>query len=173
MLLQRNRLVHPEYPDYYVYRDGRVWSKLTHKFLKPTKKDGNYDYGYYIFHLKNYKGEFVNVYHHRLVAEVFIPNPLNLPEVNHKDEDKSNCSASNLEWCTMQYNACYGSRLNKFRKPILQYSLEGDFIKEWDSQSTASRILGISQPNLSQCLNPNSYRKSCGGYKWKYKEVMN
>lgn len=92
------------------------------------------------FHLKNYKGEFVNVYHHRLVAEVFIPNPLNLPEVNHKDEDKSNCSASNLEWCTTQYNACYGSRLNKFRKPILQYSLEGDFIKEWDSQSTASRI---------------------------------
>ena len=58
------------------------------------------------------------------------------------------------------------------RKPILQYSLNGDFIREWDSQTTASETLGINQGNLSQCLDPKCYRKTCGGYKWEYKEEV-
>ncbi len=47
---------------------------------------------------------------HRIVAETFLPNPDNLPEINHKDEDKTNNSVNNLEWCTHQYNSAYGTR---------------------------------------------------------------
>lgn len=47
---------------------------------------------------------------HRLVANAFIPNPENLPEVNHKDENKTNCNIDNLEWCTRKYNLNYGTR---------------------------------------------------------------
>lgn len=52
-----------------------------------------------------------NKYVHRLVAEVFIPNPDNLPQINHKDEDKTNNRVDNLEWCTQLYNNLYGSRM--------------------------------------------------------------
>ena len=52
---------------------------------------------------------------HRLVATVFISNPKNFPVVNHKDENKLNNNVSNLEWCTVLYNNCYGTRLKKVK----------------------------------------------------------
>ena len=52
---------------------------------------------------------------HRIVAEAFLPNPDNLPQVNHKDEDKTNNSVDNLEWCNAKYNLSYGTRKDKVR----------------------------------------------------------
>ena len=70
--------------------------------------------GYCIVNLcyasKGIKSKTVKV--HRLVANAFIDNPLNLPEINHIDENKTNNHAQNLEWCTTQYNLTYGNRLN-------------------------------------------------------------
>lgn len=57
---------------------------------------------------------------HRLVAQHFIPNPDNLPEVNHKDENKYNNCADNLEWCTHKYNTNYGTRGDKISEKLMK-----------------------------------------------------
>lgn len=110
---------------------------------------------------------------HRAVAMAFIDNPDNLPEVNHKDEDKSNNSVNNLEWCTPKYNANYGTRnkrcypINQV-KPINQYTKDGIFIKRWNCIGDAYRALGIDR---SQIISVCKHKKECitaGGYKWEY-----
>lgn len=159
--------VHSNFPYHIIYPDGEIWSTIKHSFLKATPKGKD---GYLMLHLKDKHGLYKNVYVHRLVAELYIPNPDNLPEVNHKDENKLNPCAYNLEWCTPKYNSNYGNRLSKFYKPIIQYDLEGNFIKEWNSQKEIVDNCGYSQSFLSQCLhsdNPVAY-----GYLWRFKEVL-
>lgn len=102
---------------------------------------------------------------HRLVAEAFIPNPNNYPCVNHKDECPANNSVSNLEWCTYKYNANYGNRNRKIQKGVRQYSIDGTFIKEWDSLSEASSALKLSWGGISKCIHEK--QKIAGGYKWQ------
>ena len=74
------------------------------KYLKPAD-DGN---GYYFVNLSK-NGIVKNFKIHRLVANAFIPNPNNLPQINHKDEDKTNNKANNLEWCNNRYNTRYSN----------------------------------------------------------------
>ena len=57
---------------------------------------------------------------HRLVAQAFIPNPDNLPEVNHKNEDKSNNTVDNLEWCDHKYNNNYGTKIERIKKKLIE-----------------------------------------------------
>lgn len=108
---------------------------------------------------------------HRLVAQSFIPNPQNLPQLNHKDENPSNNKVENLEWCSAKYNNNYGTHIQriteKLSKPVLQYNKDGEFVKEWKSQSDVERNLGYSQRNISACCR-GKY-KSSYGYVWKYK----
>lgn len=85
------------YSDYQIYEDGRVWSNKTNKFLKPMKNQGGYCY---VQLFDGHKGR--NFFIHRLVVMAFIPNPDNLPQVNHKDENPENNSVENLEWCTAE-----------------------------------------------------------------------
>ena len=166
---------------YQVSNYGRIRNSTTGRILKPrgTKylqvalyKDGV---------AKNYKV-------HYLVAKAFIPNPDNLPQVNHKDENKTNNfvwvnpdgsidpDKSNLEWCEAEYNANYGTRNKrisetmtngKLSKPVLQFSLSGEFIKEYPSVMEAYRQTGTYDSSISQCCNGK--RQSAGGYIWQYK----
>ena len=69
--------------------------------------------GYLFVHLTNGKGKLKNEKIHRLVAKAFIPNPDNLPEVNHIDENKYNNCVDNLEWCSVKYNRNYGTRYQR------------------------------------------------------------
>ena len=103
---------------------------------------------------------------HRLVAEAFIDNPDNLPCVNHKDENKLNNNVDNLEWCTNEYNVNYGTRTERCSKPVLQYTLDGEFVREWPSIKECDRN-GFKQGNVVACCQ-GKYKTS-KGFIWKYK----
>lgn len=105
---------------------------------------------------------------HRLVAEAFIPNPENLPQINHKDENKHNNCVDNLEWCSAEYNINYGTRNEKISKKIKQYDKKGNFIKLWNSIIDIERIMNIPHSNIISCCK--NKRKTAGNYIWEYKE---
>lgn len=98
----------PNYENYLIDENGNIYSKFRNRFLTPCINK----WGYYIIGLyKNRERKEFQV--HRLVALTYIPNPNNLPQVNHIDENKQNNNVNNLEWCTSQYNLTYGSRIKK------------------------------------------------------------
>lgn len=105
---------------------------------------------------------------HRIVASAFIPNPDNLPEINHKDEDKQNNCVDNLEWCDRKYNNTYGTA--KIRaavtqgKPVIQMR-NGKIVNAWPSQGLAAMFTGASQSGISACLRGECM--TSGGYEWR------
>lgn len=173
---------------------GKQWPyRRTHNNIrKPHIKNG-----YYQVNLsKDNKVRWISV--HRLVALAFIPNPDNLPCVNHQDENKLNNHVNNLEWCSYAYNANYGTarqrqiesmktndplnlRIQKSlvtreknkrpnaRKKILQLDSDGNIVKYFDSISDAGRQ-GYDRASITYCCQGK--RKTAGGYKWKYYEVQ-
>jgi hypothetical protein len=107
---------------------------------------------------------------HRLVALAFIPNPNNLPQINHKDENPQNNCVDNLEWCTLLYNLKYGTREKRSAEsrciPIIQYTKGGEFIERFSSIQLAEQKTGINHTHISDCAKHK--RKTCGGYVWQY-----
>lgn len=113
-------------------------------------------------------------YVHRLVALNYIPNPNNYPVVNHIDGNKRNNHYTNLEWCTITHNNNHALKTglrdmknNKLSKPVLQYDMKGNFIKEYASANEARRQTGLSQGHISECCRNEI--KQYRGYIWKYK----
>ena len=108
------------FPMYQISNYGRVFSRYTNKYMKSHKDKDGYSR---LSLRKNNKCYMKRVA--RLVASAFIPNPDGLPIVNHKDENKANDHAENLEWCTVQYNNTYGTRLKSVSKKLLGHELFG------------------------------------------------
>jgi hypothetical protein len=103
------------YPGYYADDSGKIYSSKSGRLKEIKQYPKTYGYLYVVLS-KNNKKYYLRV--HRLIANTFIPNPNNLPEVNHKDEDKTNNRADNLEWCNGSYNKTYGNRRTKVARKV-------------------------------------------------------
>lgn len=156
-------------PKYEVSDDGQVRT-ISSGHIKAQKTDR---YGYKVVCLSETKTIRKSVTVHRLVAQAFIPNPNNYPQVNHKDENKANNRVDNLEWCTAHYNSHYGTgrcRSDKGRcKPIEAWK-NGKLVKTYPSTVEASKELGINRATIRGVLKGKKWQHTAGGYEWKYAE---
>ena len=152
------------------------------KLMKPSQEKNGY---LKIVLSKNRKRKTCRV--HRLIAETFLDNPENLPQVNHKDEDKTNNfvflnedgsvdkEKSNLEWKTPKENSNHGTRNERIAKAntngkkskkVLQFTLDGEFIREYPSIMECARN-GFNQGAVCRCCNGK--QKTAYGFLWMYK----
>lgn len=160
------------FPNYTITDDGHVFSLNYNNTGKKVELKRFVDNrGYYAVNLSmGARGKKRLVEIHRLVAEHFLPNPDNLPQVNHKDANKLNPDVNNLEWCTQSHNinhAYNNNLITKTSKAVIQYDLNtGETINIFNSARDIERELGISDTAISLCCNGKM--KSCKGYGWKF-----
>ena len=167
----RTAIVNGEsYENYQVSNLGRLMS-LNYgrtgksKLMKPIDNSNGY---LFVNLCKNGKRKITTI--HRLVAEAFLPNPDNLPEVNHKDENKENNRVDNLEWISPKGNCNHGTRNERVAKtkskPVLQLSLTGELIREWESTRECGRN-GFNQGAVAACCRGE--KPQYKGFIFKYK----
>lgn len=156
----------------YSHKYQRILKRPVFKMKKQeTTKDG------YKRVLLCYYGKHFHCAVHRLVAQAFIPNPKELPCVNHKDENPNNNNVNNLEWCTHEYNSNYGTlpkRISErmtehhpMRKKVYQFGLGGTFLHEFNSAKEAANYIGyVTADMIGRACRGKA--KTAGGYKWSY-----
>ena len=167
--------------DRYSWNGYKYWLQKG-KILKPFQQKS----GYLNVDLSNGHSKSHKYRVHRLVAQTFIPNPNNLPCVNHKDENPQNNKVLNLEWCDYRYNNNYGNHNlkmsltmqkkkykiiairngRKASKKVKQLDLNGKLLHIYPSQSEAARKNNVKSRGISDCCNKKiKYYK---GYLWEY-----
>lgn len=154
---------------YQISNLGNVKSLKTgkEKIMKPFLQRK----GYYLIEIRkdNVSKTFAV---HRLVAETFISNPDNLPQVNHINENKTDNRVENLEWCSVGYNNNYGTRnkriSEKKKKEVFQFDKNMILLRTWESIKLIQEELGFDNTCISRCCNKQV--KSSYGYIWRYKE---
>ena len=153
------------FSNYQVSNLGNIKSKKTDHILKQQLNEKKYC----VITLfdDNRKKRTLRV--HRLVANAFIENSNNLPQINHKDGNKQNNYINNLEWCNNSYNQKEAYRIGlKKTKPIIQLELNNKVIKEYKNCADASKQLNLKASSIYRVCT--GVRKKYKNYKWKFKE---
>ena len=165
--------------DYEVSNFGNVRSnkcskqRLLKPFKRGSKKTKDEKRGNYLSVRLLSNGMEADYAVHRLVAMAFIPNPNNLPQVNHINGIRNDNRADNLEWCDNSYNVWHSYNVlgntNGLGKSVCQYNKNGEFIKEWDSASSVEKEIGIDSSSILYVCKKDNCRKLAGGFIWRYK----
>lgn len=148
------------------------YGEVRHVGKELIRKPNIDKYGYPRIVIPGNEGNMITRFIHRLVSEAFLLNPDNLPQVNHKDEDKLNNRVDNLEWCTALYNSNYGTRNERAAKsralngvykkkgtPVYAYDLEYNLTDVFDSIADAARACEVDASTVSKAINnPNRKR---------------
>jgi hypothetical protein len=148
----------PDHDGYFASRSGKVYAAKSKRCMKEHLN------GAYIAVSVSGRPRVL----HRIIAKTFVPNELNLPMVNHKDCNKRNNAASNLEWCSGLDNTRHASKnglLNPLKRPVRQYTSKGEYITSFES----IRVAGI-ETNIGEGLIGVACRRlnMAGGYRWMY-----
>jgi len=156
------------YGKYQVSNLWKIISIIKNKILSQWISDKWYKTIWFNVIWKKYK--FYKV--HRLVAQAFIPNPENKPQVNHKNWIKTDNRVDNLEWCTQSENIQHAFKTglmknNHLSKKVYQYTKALIFIKEWWSIIEIEKELGICHSDVSKCCKWKV--KTAWWFKWEYK----
>ena len=150
---------------YAVTSCGKVWSYRNKRFLTPRKSKK----GYLTVLLCN-KGNEKEFKIHRLVANMYIPNTDNLPQINHKDENKQNNCVTNLEWCTNLYNRNYGTRNKRAAMGISKAKMKPCMCVEtgkiYPSVIEAAKETNIHKSSIASCCRGE--RETCAHNHWSY-----
>lgn len=147
-----------------IYKNGRIHT-YEERILKVFKDEDGYN-RINLTKTKTHKQYAI----HRLVAEAFLPNPDNLPQVNHKDENPSNNNVENLEWCDSTYNINYGTRKDKIRKKVYQYSTNDVLIAIFPSVEDCVKN-GYNHTCVVECCRKKKSRKTHKGFRWSYTPI--
>lgn len=149
------------YEDYSIDEYGNVYSYKSRRYVSQQKHKDGY---FYVCLCKDGKRKLFAI--HRLVATHFIENEDNLPQVNHKDENKENNEVSNLEWCDEKYNSNYGSARQRQAEKVSRAVVCIETGKVFLSQIEAGKTISVSHNHISDCCKND--RHTCGGYHWRY-----
>lgn len=147
---------------------GEIKNHITNRILKPKKNHRGY-----LYYGVSIKGKYKDIIIHRAVAETFIPNPNNLPQVNHKDGNKLNNCVDNLEWVTAKENMIHATKMglnkcNYRNRKVIALNEDGEIIYRFNSMAEAATFINGKSEKICLCCKDKIKRHR--KLKWKYDE---
>lgn len=159
----------PNFPNYLATKDGQIYSTFRNNYMKLCNNNG------YLYTILRKNKKRITIRVHRVIAQTFIPNPDNKPNVNHIDGNKLNNKVKNLEWCTQSENVIHAYKtnlINSYKRSVCKldiYTLK--VLDTFDSITDAAKNINKHIKTIDSVLSGRN--RTAGGFCWRYKEDTN